>query len=335
MKDYINKVIEWYTCAGAGAAQVTPLLRNAFHQWLADGRFPAEKEWALRHLWNQSGSAPAAEPLASLESLKLKRQFNRAKITRRFTAWKYAAAIAFILALSGAYLFTHYAPQATIFSENFTGYGKSDVLTLPDGSVVHTNSGTLVVYPADFGKSARTLYLSGEACFKVVSNRRMPFVVRSQHLWVTALGTEFKVSAYAEDREAKATLLSGSIRVGVPGNPTDFILKAGEQFAYHKPLKNYSIQQANLHDETAWQRDELVFRGATLAEILTALERKYAIAFQYNTGALGNDKYNFHFQKGASLPEIMEIIQTIAGPFDYIIENGKLKMKPQIQQLNK
>ncbi|MDR0695070.1 MAG: FecR domain-containing protein [Prevotellaceae bacterium] len=318
MKKYINKIIALYVESGVEAP-----LRDNFHQWLADERFPVEKEDALLHLWNSTGSVPAGDTWASLESLKLKLQFAKEKKTVRFTAWKYAAAIAFIIALSGTYVFTHRAPQEVTFTEYFTDYGTSGAITLPDGSVVQANAGTLFVYPDNFGQETRTLYLSGEANFKVAKNTAAPFIVRSKHMAVAALGTEFNVTGYPDDYEVKATLVSGSICVTVADNQTDFILHAGEQFAYNTQQKNYSVRRVNLRDETAWQRGELVFRGATLGEVLAALERKFAVSFQYNTAVLGNDKFNFHFQEETTMEEIMEIIATVAGAFDYTVTPHK------------
>ncbi|MDR0582530.1 MAG: FecR domain-containing protein [Prevotellaceae bacterium] len=318
MKKYIGKIIALYVQSGVEAP-----LRDTFHQWLADGRFPEEKKDALLQLWNSTDSTPADNTWTSLKSWIRKRQLAKERKAVRLTVWKYAAVMTFIMAVSGMYIFTHRTPENITFTEYFTDYGASDTVTLPDGSVVQTNSASLMVYPHNFGQETRTLYLSGEANFKVAHNTAAPFIVRSKHMAVTALGTEFNVTGYADDDNVKATLISGSVRVTVADNPTDFILKAGEQFAYNTQRKTYSIRKVNLRNEIAWQRGELAFRGATLQKILAALEHKFAISFQYNTAALGNDKYNFHFQKEASLEEIMEVIETVAGPFDYTFTTRK------------
>jgi ferric-dicitrate binding protein FerR (iron transport regulator) len=319
MKSYVKIIIDLCSRPAAGHP-----LREKFHRWLVNDRFPAEKEAALLALWNQIESMPAGDTLASLESLRLKRRFAVKRHTVRFTVWKYAAAVAFIAMLSVACLFMSRAPQEEVsFTEYFTGCEQSDTVILPDGSVVQTNSGTLFIVPGNFGKATRTLYLSGEACFKVVRNTGAPFIVKTKHMSVIAVGTEFKVTGYAEDPFEKATLISGSIRISVAGNQTDFILRPGEQFVCSRQVKNYSINRVNLHDETAWQRDELVFRGATLREILTVLERKYAVSFQYNAGIPGDDRFNFHFRKASTLTEIMDIIQTVAGPFDWQVIDNK------------
>ncbi|MDR3134155.1 MAG: DUF4974 domain-containing protein [Prevotellaceae bacterium] len=335
MKDYVKKIIALYTQSSslmeAGArrlenerwAQETFSRRQAslfiFHEWLADGRLPEEKESALWHLWNSAGRTPGKSTRASLASLRRTIRLAKEKSIARFRMWRYAAAVAVIAALPAAFMLQRLPPEEVTFIEHFTDYGKSDIFTLPDGSVVQANSGTFFVYPDHFGQGARTLYLSGEANFKVTENKDAPFIVRTKHLAVTALGTEFNVTGYANSDETKATLISGSIRVAVKDNPAGFILVAGEQLAYNAERGSSSIRQAHLHDETAWQRGELIFRGAMLKEILPVLERKYAVSFQYNAGTLSGDRFNFHFQQASTLEEIMDIIVTVAGSFDYTI----------------
>jgi ferric-dicitrate binding protein FerR (iron transport regulator) len=314
MSDYVNKVIALYT---SGENNPSP---EKFHQWLVDHHFETEKAEVLLRLWNEAANAPAEDTLTALASLKLKLKFNQQRTIGLLAVWRYAAAIVLCLSLAAAYVFTQQSPPLPAFTEHFTGDGQSEMLELPDGSFLQTNSTTLVIYPDNFGQETRTLYLSGEANFKVVKNPETPFVVKSKYTEVVALGTEFTVSTYAEDKDVKVTLINGRIKVEAPDNQTDFILdQSGEQFIYHKQQKQYAINQIDLHDATAWQRGELVFRGITIPDILPVLERRYAVSFQYNSSVITDDKFNFYFKKETSLVDIMEIIKTVAGTFDYTI----------------
>jgi ferric-dicitrate binding protein FerR (iron transport regulator) len=315
MNKYIDKIID--LCAGHELDNHT---RESFHKWLIYKDHAAEKEETLFQLWNQSESAPTADTIASLSSLKLKACFNSKKRNAILAVWKYAAAIVFMLSATSAYLFINHTSQKILFTEQFVGAGQTDTLLLPDGSTIIANSATIILYPENFGDEMRTLYLSGEANFKVVKNPKAPFIVKSKHAAVMALGTEFNVSTYADDQKLKVTLISGSIKVETIDNQTDFILNnPGEQFVYHTTLKQYAINHVDLYDETAWQRGELVFRGSTLRDILTTLERKYDISFQCKLPLFNEDKYNFHFKRETTLSEILNIIETVAGKFDYTV----------------
>lgn len=68
-------------------------------------------------------------------------------------------------------------------------------LTLPDGSLVHLNYNTRVIYPERFTGGTREVYLEGEAYFMVSKDRRHPFIVHTPQGDVQVYGTEFMVKA--------------------------------------------------------------------------------------------------------------------------------------------
>jgi hypothetical protein len=70
-------------------------------------------------------------------------------------------------------------------------------------------------------------------------------------------------------------------------------------------------------ETTAWQRGELLFRGASMMEVFSVLERKYAISFQYKSTIFNDDKYNFRFKTESSLVDIMDVIKEVSGSFTY------------------
>ena len=97
--------------------------------------------------------------------------------------------------------------------ENYTPVADLHQVILPDGTEVILNSKTTLLYPEQFRGDTRSVYLIGEADFKVKPDKEHPFIVKSNGFQVTALGTEFNVEAYADDACLPATLLSGSVRV--------------------------------------------------------------------------------------------------------------------------
>ena len=325
-KNYIQDVIDLYA-----TSEVEKPLSDDFHRWLADKSHAAEKDEALLRLWENTEAATDADTFAALESLKLKLRVKALqKKNTGLRIWRYVAVVALLLSLSmsAAYVFTRQAstaqPENPSMIEYFTGFGNSETLTLPDGSIIMTNSGSLLVYPDNFGTANRTLYLSGEAHFKVAKNEALPFIVKSKYLSVEALGTEFNLSAYANDPKASALLISGSVRVKSPASSEGLLLHAGEQLSYNKQQQSLALQEVDLAEATAWQRGELMFRAATIPEILRVLERRYDVTFHYRTNTVSNDKFNFHFKQETSFADIMEIITAVAGKFNYTItENSQ------------
>ena len=84
---------------------------------------------------------------------------------------------------------------------------------LSDGSVVTINAGSRLEYPPEFGKKSRNVYLTGEAYFEVAHAKGKSFIVHTKELEIEALGTEFNVRAYPDDKIVEALLVKGKIAV--------------------------------------------------------------------------------------------------------------------------
>ena len=93
-------------------------------------------------------------------------------------------------------------------------YGKRSKVILPDGSTLWINSGTSISYGSDFCTN-RKLKVQGEVFLDVKADREHPFVVNTNHLEVSVLGTAFNVTDYATDPETAVVLVRGSVNVKV------------------------------------------------------------------------------------------------------------------------
>ena len=175
----------------------------------------------------------------------------------------------------------------------------------------------------------RIVYLQGEALFDVVKNDRQPFIVKSGTVSVTALGTEFNVTAYGEEDEVKATLLEGKVKVVCGGDGGEsYILAPGEQVSYGKNTGVSSKSTVPTEDVTAWTDGIMVFRGATMDEILKVLHRKYGVSFDVDCDESSRqDKYSFRFRETASLDEVMEIMEMVSGNMEYRISGQMCRIR--------
>ncbi|MCD8072215.1 MAG: DUF4974 domain-containing protein [Alistipes sp.] len=312
-----GNIIDLYTETPSGEQS-----RDMFHAWLTDGDSSEEKDKALYELWKRTkGEMDDRQTVASFNSLMYKAQSHRGrKLTT--TILRYTASIAAAVALAAIYLAVRNAPADVNFVEHFVPSGHSERIVLPDGTEVYTNSGTILLYSENYGRDSRTVYMLGEANFKVKKDSHTPFIVKSKDFSVTALGTEFDVSSYPDDPYFKATLISGSIKIRKNESDAEFLLKPAEQIIYNKPTSQYQkIVGVDLYEATAWQRGELIFKGSTMNEILLVLERKFDVTFQYRSSTLNGDKFNFKFKKETTLPEIMSIIMEVADNFTYRAED--------------
>src|SRR2546430_4318229 len=73
--------------------------------------------------------------------------------------------------------------------------------------------------PADYGVTARAVYLAGEAYFAIAHDAAKPFAVHAGPGVIWDLGTRFGVRAYADEPEVEVVVADGKVRVRAAGNP--------------------------------------------------------------------------------------------------------------------
>ena len=328
MENYFNKIIDLFVKTDA-----SPSSRDEFHRWLTEEKFSGEKERALKGLWdNMEEGSPKEISSQTQQSLnevhrKIKQRQHKVNI-KLLRFWQVSAASLLIALLSALYFTTNETPVNADLIEQYVPVAEITHFTLPDGTEVQMNSTATLLYPAQFNGETRSVYLIGEANFKVAKNEEQPFIVKSNDFQVTALGTEFNMKVYPDDPVLTATLLSGSVEVKFDNLESSRVLNPNEQFTYNKRTREETISRPDLDDVTAWQRGELVFKSATLEEVISVLERKYPYSFVYTINTLRNDRYTFRFKENTPLQEIMEIIVEVSGNIKYRIEGNKYYLSP-------
>ncbi|MEG0888927.1 MAG: FecR domain-containing protein [Bacteroides sp.] len=321
MKNYIQQIIDLFA-----NNEYSLSTRRKVQQWLVKEEHVEEKEKALHLLWSQAGEQKV--PCGMKQSI---RQMQRnigvrtAETNRIYQLRIWRAVAVVLLAVSSISVFLMLEkerPQKDLI-ECYIPAAEINELTLPDGTYVMLNSKSTLLYPEQFDGKTRSVYLIGEANFKVKSDKEHPFIVKANDCQITALGTEFNVNAYPENDELIATLLEGSVKIEFNNLMSNIILKPNEQFIYSKKTKSHSLYLPQIGDVTAWQRGELVFSNMCLEDIFTNLERKFPYTFVYSLHSLNKNTYSFRFQKQASLKEVIEIIAQVVGEVKYTIKGNK------------
>lgn len=196
--------------------------------------------------------------------------------------------------------------------ETTTAYGVRTKITLSDGSEVWLNSGSTLSYPERFTGDKRQVTLSGEAFFKVKSDKDHRFDVQtSDGITVSAYGTEFNVQAYAEEPDIKATLAEGHIQIGQINQSASQELIPGEQAVYSRHTQQMQVRKANLLVETAWKDGKLVFRRTPMEEIAKQLSRHFNVNIQLQGKEIFDYTYSATFTT-ETLAEILSLLEKTA-----------------------
>lgn len=321
MKNYIHDIIDRYI-----KHDYPKEVDRDFRVWLTDQEHADEKENQLNKLWESTESVTTPGYDRSLErmheftGMRARRKMH--VLRNRLIIWRVAATLLIALSSVSIYLALQNR-QAPDLLQAYIPTAEIRNITLPDGTQVMINSQSTLLYPQQFTGDTRCVYLVGEADFKVKRDEKHPFIVKTSDFQVTALGTEFNVTAYPNEEEVTATLISGSVLVEYNNRQEQKILEPNEQLAYNKSTCSGNVLRPDMQDVTAWQRGEIVFRSMTMEEIFTRLERKYPYTFVYSFRSLKKDRFNLSFDPNASIEEIMDIIARVTGTIDYKIVEDK------------
>lgn len=324
MKNYFQKILTLFTRYSYSANT-----EQHFYRWLTNSDHENEKIKALKELFAEAQNMGEVENLEkSLSKWKINNGIapilphKESGRKLHFGLWQSAATVLLIISLSLGYLLYQVENTETDLVQQFIPTAEMKNILLPDGSQVQINSQSTLLYPRQFTGQTRSVYLIGEANFKVKPDKHHPFVVKSGDFQITALGTEFNVTAYA-DKDISTTLLSGRILVQYDNMSQQVILSPNQQFSFDKKSRKSYLNYPDIDDVTAWQRGELVFRQTTVSDIIRVLERKYNYKFIYSLHDLKNDRFSFRFRDDASLTEVMDVIVDVAGYLDFKIEKDK------------
>ena len=187
---------------------------------------------------------------------------------------------------------------------------------LPDHSVVWLNSGSKLRYPTVFKKDNRNVELTGEAYFQVEAEPERPFYVNMPNgLSVYVYGTQFNVTAYEDDSYIETVLEKGKVNVLPPGQEMITLLP-GEQLLYDKQTCQVQKNQVDVYGKVAWKDGKLIFRNASLEEIIKRLERHFNVDIEFNNHLGKEYSYRATFRT-----------ETLTQILDYLAKSANLKWK--------
>lgn len=156
-------------------------------------------------------------------------------------------------------------------------YGKRVTLTLADGSCLWVNSGTTVIYPTIFSGNKREIFIEGEIYAEISHDEKRPFIIKTDRLEISVLGTSFNLSAYRDDSFKRIVLVSGSVKINENGTNTQ--LKPNQ--AYTSSQGEYNIETVNTEIYTSWREGLYIFQDEPIGNILQQLGRYYNVTMLF------------------------------------------------------
>lgn len=303
-------------------------VQQRFAEWLRDPASRGEKERALESYWN---GLRAEEPGGRERKLeRLHEAMRRGERFRVRRIWRNVAAAAAVVLLAAGtnYVVVKDYLRTKIETNIVTSAHDKGEYVLPDGTHIWLNAGSVLRYYGDLTGRRRVVELDGEGFFKVRHDADRPFILRMEDMNIEVLGTEFDVINYAEFATTEAILCSGSIRAYGGRLPAPVTLKPGDRLVFDKKQGRASRSRVSTQNYSQWMGGSLSFDDTPLADILTNLERWYAVEIDAPEAWTRQVRMSFKLIRNESIEEILKAMSLVV-EMDYVCAGRHITIIPQ------
>ncbi|MBT3384497.1 MAG: DUF4974 domain-containing protein [Prolixibacteraceae bacterium] len=252
------------------------------------------------------------------------------KSRKRNILYKLAAILAIPITFAISWHFTQ-NPNNNLeenqFCEISSPQGNVSKCVLPDGTEVWINTGSTITYCTNnFNKDVRKVNLEGEAYFHVSGNNQKPFKVITPLGSVNVTGTEFNVKSYPESNKFETVLEEGSVELCFLSNSQQSLdLIPGERAVYNSKKNKIIITKVDTEIYSSWRNGKIIFKDATLNDLIIELERIYDIKFYLIDKSIGEFRFRGMFSYNNNLINALEKIKKTA-ELNYHIENKEVRL---------
>ncbi len=330
-----------------------------FHKWVIDPDQSCEKFWANWGDKNAERKECMEQARAILLSFEFKSSsvsneetnalwaqisdqierptsINQKKLSPNSKNWWYGVAAAVVLFGMAFFAYNNEWNSASEIAEpeislieKVAPEGKISSFQFEDGTRVRLFSGSIIRYPATFGKGSREVYLDGEGFFEVQKDVNRPFIVETNTLKTTALGTSFNVRTYG-DSNCNVSLVTGKVKVEMlrktrGRKANTLFLNPGEEatMKFDAVLK----QSFDIEETTSWKDGYIYLENKSFDETIGILQRWFKVDFVVmNRAEIGNklqEKRGIGTFKNQTLENILKVIGH-SFEFNYQIQEDKV-----------
>ena len=169
--------------------------------------------------------------------------------------------------------------------------GGENTVLLADGTTVHLNAGSKLLYPVRF-----------------VGKRRE----------VTVLGTAFNINAYNDADACYTTLVYGKVNFSTPDQNTITLAPGEQAVASSRGIEKRAV---DVNEYIGWAQGVYVFNNKRLGDIMKTFERWYDVHVYYEKESLRDLTYSGDLQRYGTINTFLNALE-LTGDIYYRI-NGR------------
>lgn len=189
-----------------------------------------------------------------------------------FSFLRIAAGIAIFIA-AGVIAYRFLSADSVQYAEVMAG-DETASDTLPDGTAVFLNRGTMVQYAFDKRTETHTAKLQGEAYFTIHHDDTKTFIVEAGETLIKDIGTAFNVRAYPDSNTVEVVVEEGVVLFYTKSNP-GVEVKASGRAIYNTVTREFVLGQPDMNT-TAYKTRSFTFSNDSLGTVVETLNRVYA-----------------------------------------------------------
>lgn len=182
-------------------------------------------------------------------------------------------------------------------------------VVLADGSTVHLNKNSYLLYPEYFDENERIVELKGEAFFEVTHNKEQPFKVKTQGEEIKVLGTSFNVKELTQ-QERSVYVSTGKVEVLQVASGEKVVLTKGEK-VFSNSAEQTLLQTKSSDNDLAWHTKKLFFLNTPMKEVKAQLEAFYGVKIAFEHSNFENCTLDNYSLTEQTIESVLEDIGTI------------------------
>lgn len=217
---------------------------------------------------------------------------------------------------------TPFGSEEVVEGSLVTKKDKEFWMVLDDGTYVHLNYNTKLVYPNHFIGSERKVKLTGEAYFVVAPDaKKRPFIVETANGDVHDYGTEFNVCTTKQEGVTNVVLVKGKVGVSSK-HGKEYLLKPGEK-ADLQPGRTPDINKVDINLYTSWNTGNFFFDGCTLDELMEVISHWHNMKVEFASDDIHEMRFTGSIDKYEPMTPTLHAIENITG-LKMSIKNGNV-----------
>jgi transmembrane sensor len=208
-----------------------------------------------------------------------------------------------------------------IWLEKSAAPGEKLNITLPDGSRVWLNSGSMLSFPEQFN-GQRNVKLSGEGFFDVQEDASRPFSVESSGVKTTALGTSFNIKS-GKEAQVAVSLFTGKVKIEDLNANKLTELVPGQELIFESETQEWKTGSFDVAKTGVWKDGKFIFENAGLQDVVKTLENWYGVKITLTNAEKVKWKFSGEYQN-QMLENVLKSMSYIES-FDYKIQGKQVE----------